>query len=177
MAAEGLLLVAADHAGAVVLFWLAAGHADVVRLLCNRDADINCPMRPSRSLQVLLGAHAGATPLHLAADQGNVSVVLVILKYFLEQQMLSNTSVADPRSVRDSTGMRPHQVAFLTHNFRTAMLLRPGYPLTWLFRTTRVAPAPAIPSLAALAARALRAKVCSQVCTVLQSFSVSSECA
>ena len=50
------------------------GHADVVRLLCQRGANINCPMRPSRSLQLLLGAHAGATPLHLAADQGNVSV-------------------------------------------------------------------------------------------------------
>ena len=57
------------------------------------------------------------------------------------------------------------QVAFLTHNFRTAMLLRPGYPLTWLFRTARTTPAPTIPSLASLAARALRAKVCSQVWT------------
>ena len=53
----------------------------MVRLLCSRGADINCPMKPSRSLQVLLGAHAGATPLHLAADQGNVSVCVRVSGY------------------------------------------------------------------------------------------------
>lgn len=62
-----------------------------------------------------------------------------------------------------STFQNTTQVAFLTHNFRTAMLLRPGYPLTWLFRTPRIAPAPTIPKLATLAARALRMKVCAQV--------------
>lgn len=60
------MLQRASNSGASPLHYAAdAGHPIIVRLLCQAGADINAPMRPSGSLQLLLGANTGATPMHL----------------------------------------------------------------------------------------------------------------
>lgn len=98
---------------------MGSGHAGPRRRTCHQPPT-SMLLAAAFAIPLLLclpNSHAEACSSGLPGLKTNAvckQVVLVILKYYLEQQLLSpDTSVVDPRSVRDSTGMRPHQVCRL----------------------------------------------------------------
>lgn len=161
--AAGLINMPSQPGATALHFACDAGHVEIVKLLCAHGADINAAMRPERAGWMAL--HYGATPLHLAAEQGHLHVALTLLRHYHER---CNTipGMTDPRIAQDRAGLRPHQLAFLTHHFRVALVIRPGYPLRWLFDMP--APKSTLPTLAQLAATALRKQLCAEIDTMLE---------
>lgn len=102
-----------------------------------------------------------STPLHLAAARGRGRVVLALLQASAERAAEGRLPGTDLRLLTDYRGQRPYDLAWSRGHRHLLSALNPRVPLSALRQPA--AWAPAVPSLAALAAAALRKRLVQQL--------------
>ena len=160
------LVGATTYSGLTALHYAAhEGHAGVAKLLLDHGADA-CAAADFPDLD-WGSATAGDTPLHVAAARGSLEVVRALLKGFAENSGLLCPARAPPRRARDPRGVRNDQgrlayhVALRRRHAWLSELLDPAVPIRYLLAGEAPDAGGALgpPRLAALAARALHAKL------------------